>query len=300
MNGINAHIYKAAAERCPLCSREDIKTAYTISRFKDPFSVSRCAGCRFMFMNPRFTDEYIAGLYKEEYYTGAADYTYYDERESEKYSAYVWDARLRVIRKFASGGNILDIGCSFGGFLKRASEYFTPYGIELSEYSGSAAKKLFKNNIHIGTLYDHPFEPEMFSAVTMIEVVEHIADPGTAFSGICRLIRPGGILAVQTANMNGLQARLLKDKYAYFMPGHLSYFTASNLKSSLLMAGFSKVIFFYPVEFGLMPKLLKSRMNSSGLAGYLKWPRISFYHLAGKIAAEDFAVMSSMVVYAVK
>jgi SAM-dependent methyltransferase len=253
-----------------------------------------------MFMNPRFTPEYLEQLYGDGYYTGKADYTYYDERADEKYSAYVWDSRIRKIKKFRSTGNFLDIGCSFGGFMKRASACFTAYGIDLSGYASSKAAASFPGRVHTGTIHDLPFSGVKFSVITMIELLEHESDPVKALNECCKLLDKGGLLVIQTANFNALQAAMLKERYAYFMPGHLSYFSSANLKKALMEAGFSRVKIYYPVEFGLLPKLLKSRMNFKSIFDYRSWIRISLYHLAGKIRFKDRAVMSSMVVYALK
>lgn len=184
--------------------------------------------------------------------------------------------------------------------MKRASRDFESYGIELSEYSGGKAREIFGERVHVGTLNNHPFKNTGFSVITMIEVIEHIADPAETIKECAQLLEPGGILVLQTANMDGLQARLLGENYAYFMPGHLSYFTASNLRKTLIHSGFRKVKVFFPVDFGLLPKLKKSRMNFKNATDYARWLRISLYHSLGKLHLGDRALMSSMTVYAVK
>jgi len=251
-------------------------------------------------MNPLFTDDIIEKFYSEDYFKGRADYSYIDEREIKKYSQYVWNRRVKVIHKYVKGGNFLDIGCSFGGLLESAAKYYTPFGIELSDYAFSHAEELFGKNIHHGTLNNHRFDSEFFSAITMIELIEHLADPVYAVNECFKLLRSGGVLVVQTANMKGKQAKDLAGNYEYFMPGHLSYFTAENLTMLLKAAGFRKIRIYYPVEFGLLPKLLKSRGSFKKISDYAAWFRISFYHMKSKIHFGKFAMTSSMVIYAVK
>ncbi|HOF14792.1 MAG TPA: hypothetical protein PLN01_10765, partial [Spirochaetota bacterium] len=94
-------------------------------------------------MNPPLSHQAEHSLYDEGYYTGSSDYSYYDERKTERYSQYVWNARLQTIHNYVRGGNFLDVGCSFGGFLHAASQLYTPYGIEPSAYSGKYAQKRF-------------------------------------------------------------------------------------------------------------------------------------------------------------
>jgi len=285
---------------CPLCGSGNINFKYHINRYKLEFDVDECSGCGFIFTNPPFTGEVIEKFYSEEYFSGKADYSYVDERQIKKYSQYVWDRRVKVIRRYVKSGNFLDVGCSFGGLLEAAAKYYKPFGIELSGYAFSHAKKLFGSDIHHGTLCDHIFSDNFFSAITMIELIEHLADPACAVKQCFKLLKTGGVLVVQTANMQGKQARDLGRNYEYYMPGHLSYFTAENLALLLQNAGFSRIIIYYPVEFGLLPKLLKSRGSFRKFSDYTAWFRISYYHLKSKLHFGRFAMTSSMVVYAVK
>ena len=232
--------------------------------------------------------------------TGENPYSYIDERKLKDHSGYVWSARIKSIRRYSPEGNFLDIGASFGGFLVQAMKYFRLYAIEISPYAGNYLKKIDGMHVHIGTLYDHPFPSGTFSVITMIEVIEHLPDPVFALRECHRLLNASGLLVIQTANMAGLQARLLKDRYAYFMPGHVSYFSKKNLIRALGEAGFSKIRVFHPVDFGLLPKLRKSRHSFQSPWDYRKWLRIIFYHLAGKINIASFSATSSMVIYAVK
>lgn len=293
-------VYERPLAFCPLCGSGRIARLYEISRYTPPFRVDRCGACGFIFMNPRFTDDVVRALYGEDYCRGAAEYAYYDEREAERYARHVWEARLRVIARYAGGGNFLDVGAAFGGLLKTASTRYSVYGIEPSDYSGREARRIFGDRVHIGTLADHPFAAGSFSAITMIEVIEHLADPADALRECHRLLSDGGVLVVQTANMAGLQARCHGERYAYFMPGHLSYFTRKNLTDLLKASGFAHVVAYHPVEFGLLPKLLKSRSAFSSVGDYRHWLRIAWYHLISKLHFGSFALTSSMVLYAIK
>ena len=100
--------------------------------------------------------------------------------------------------------------------------------------------------------------------------------------------------------MDGWQAQKAKERYHYFLPGHLSYFSAQNLSHTLYTIGFSKVKIYYPVDFGLLPKLRKSRGDFSTLKDYVKWFTIALYHLKSKIKWKGQPLTSSMVVYAFK
>lgn len=293
-------MFRNRRDECPLCGSSRLEPACRIDKFELKFSTDKCPDCGFIFMNPAFTEEVLNSFYTEEYYTGRADYSYVDERRIKKYSAYVWDRRIEVIHRYVKGGNFLDVGSSFGGLLDSAEKYYTPHGIELSEYSSSYSAQKYGDRIHRGTLDNHPFPESFFSVITMIELIEHLYDPVSAIRQCHSLLEDNGLLLVQTANMDGMQARSAGADYEYFMPGHLSYFSMSNLTAALSRAGFRRIKVFYPVEFGLMPKLLKSRGNFTKLSDYKNWFRIARYHMLGKVHWNNFALKSSMVVFAFK
>ncbi len=292
--------YSEQLNNCPVCGTFNIQKKFIITKYKPHFKIDQCNECDFIFMNPQFNDEIINKFYDKDYYKGNSEYSYYDEREAEEYSLYVWEKRIRKIRTYAGSGNILDIGCAFGGFLKAASKWFTPFGIELSEYSCEHAKKLYNDNIHSGTLNDNPFQKNVFSVITMIEVIEHLKEPLRTLVECYNLLKTDGLLVIQTANMDALQAKFFGDKYGYYMPGHLSYFTKKNLTTMLNDIGFKKIKVYQPVEFGLMPKLLKSRYSFNRKLDYMKWFRITFYHYISKIRFRNFSTTCSMVIYATK
>ena len=289
-----------ARNDCPLCGSSAISPHAAISRQGYDFTLHRCATCGFIFMNPRFNDAAISGMYTRGYYEGSAAFTYIDERKQEHYADYVWNARLRKIRRFAPSGNFLDVGASFGGFMRAASRIYTAYGIELSSYSGAYAKREFGDNLHIGTLDDHPFTPESFSVITMIELIEHLADPKRAVEECFRLLAPGGVLVIQTADCGAWQAIDAGSQYHYFLPGHLSCFTEQSLLMTLERAGFTAHRVFRPVDFGLMPKLRKSLGNFTRISDYLKWLTIATYHFKSYFRRKGIPLTSSMVVYAFK
>lgn len=293
-------LFEEPAQVCPLCGNGEISPFHEITSYSNHFKVDRCSACGFIFMNPRFTQETLRGFYGEDYYRGKAEYAYYDERGAERYARYVWDARIAFIMKYIRAGRILDIGSAFGGFLRASVPHFEPSGIEFSEYAGNYARKRMGSQIHVGTLADHNFPRDYFLVITMIEVLEHLASPAEVVKECHKLLQKGGLLVIQTANMDGIQAKIQGKKYAYYMPGHVSYFTKKNLVSLLKRSGFGRIRVYHPVEFGLLPKLKKSRGDFKSILDYRRWIRITIYHLLSKLHIGNFCATSSMVVYAFK
>lgn len=281
---------------CPLCASNVIRYHLNIEA-SPAFSTSICADCGFIFMNPPFSPKTIHSFYQEGYYTGKADFAYTDERQTEYFSAYVHRARLKTIARFVPRGRLLDIGSSFGLFLKAAADRYEPWGVELSEYAANWAAENVGAHIFHGSF--DSFRPEIrYDVITAIEVIEHIADPVAFIEKCCSLLNPNGLLVLQTADMSAWQALSAGARYHYFLPGHLSYFTEQNLTDALIRAGFRTVRAFRPVDFSLIAKLRKSRGGFKKLGDYAAWLRIARYHLAGHFRIHGRHLTSSMVLYA--
>ncbi len=284
--------------KCPVCGGS-AAPLYTIHRFDPPLEILRCPACRLQMQAspPADPDEF----YDEAYYTGRAEYSYRDERGKIPFDRYVWRARLKNIARFTPPpGDFLDAGCAFGGFVEEAARFgYRATGLDVSPFAVNAGRAR-KLDLRVGRLEPGVFPDHRFDVVTLIEVFEHIDSPREACETLARIIRPGGLCVIQTADFDGLQARHAGSDYHYYLPGHLYYYSASNLSSLLKQCGFSSIRIFRPVDFGLLPKLLKSRGDFQHPLHYLKWFRTSLYHLRGMLAFKNFALTSSMVLYAIR
>lgn len=284
-------------EECPLTKQCDWKPLYLTTGKYSGLSIVECKTCKLQSLYPRPNQE---NLYTKDYYQGKAEYTYIDERDQKPYFRHVWKARIRNIKKFKVSGHFLDIGSSFGGFLEVAKEEgFSIQGVEISEYAASFANE---NNIPTfqGNLYDAKFPSESFDVVTLVEVIEHLENPNLFFKELFRILKPGGLLLLQTANFEGWQAKLEGNAYHYYMPGHVFYYSDTILKKILTGLGFGSFVSYFGVDFPLMAKLKKAKGSFRSMADHLKWFRISYYHFVSKWKRKGFPLTSSYVLYAFK
>ncbi|MCB1193320.1 MAG: class I SAM-dependent methyltransferase [Leptospiraceae bacterium] len=283
-------------ENCPIDKSCEWNFLYNSAYNSYNLPIYRCNQCNLQAYPPKEELD-LKQLYSENYYKGTSNYTYKDERETEYYDSYVWDARIKNIRKFQNKGNFLDVGSSFGGFLSRAKRLgFSPYGVEVSEYAATYCEKrgipVFK-----GEFLNSDYPKEFFTVITMIEVVEHLSKPDLVFSKCYSLLKEGGMLVIQTANFEGKQALKEGANYHYYLPGHLYYYSLSNLKKFLSYHGFYNFIYYSGVDFPLYAKLLKSRGSFKQIRDYFKWFKISYYHFKSTYFPGS---TSSMVLYAFK
>lgn len=299
---------------CPICSSQATKFYFTHQGFEKPFSLYVCEHCKSYFQYP--LPAKIEDYYQKEYFSGLANFSYQDERNLFGGAKHVWDSRLKNICKYSKKEykkeevTFLDVGCSFGGLVQRASRYFAAYGLDLSAYAvkeGNAWAKLQCQNknfkgLYQGTLLQLPkaIASQHFDVITLIEVIEHLENPRAAMQSAYNLLKEDGMLVVQTANFEGWQAIKKGKDYHYFLPGHLNYFTDSGMRLMLDNIGFRRYRAFYPVDFSLWAKLKKSRHGFKNFQDYQRWLKIFYYHISGKLFFKGRPLQSSYVLYAFK
>lgn len=288
---------------CRICGSKDI--SFFLKPYNYDFEVFRCDSCGAIFRFPMPSKDEILSFYTEGYFSGDNSYSYIDER-NVRGSDFVWRKRIEklvgIYSKFngSKPKNILDIGCSFGGLLETAKCLgMDVYGVEISDYAANYAIsrgiKVYKGHVD-----DVNLPKDYFDIITMIEVIEHLDNPLETLRKLFLSSSRGGLILVQTANIEGGQSRLFGSRYHYYLPGHLHYFSNKTLRSLLFEVGYKKVFEFYPVEFGLFPKLAKVYFSNEGMYRYLKILKTAIYHLLGKVKFGDFSLMSSMVMIGVK
>ncbi|PJZ56477.1 class I SAM-dependent methyltransferase [Leptospira barantonii] len=288
---------KTIDETCPCCQTKDWKFLYHSSFQNYNIPIYLCSSCGLQTQYPR---PEASSLYTEEYYSGGADFSYRDERQTERFDRYVWNARLKNIQRFKRTGEFLDVGCSFGGFLNCAKEAgWRVTGVEISSYSAEVSRSRgFK--VYQGEFLDADLPENFFDVVTLVEVIEHLSEPSKVFQKLNRILKPGGLLLLQTANFEGWQAIDSGPAYHYYLPGHFYYYSESNLKKILDRSGFQNHITYPGVDFSLFAKLLKSRGSFRSWREYWKWIRIGVYHWKSKLKKQGRPLTSSMVLYSFK
>ncbi len=282
---------------CPFCNVET-HYLYTITKFKENFDIYQCKICK---LQIKLNKDDLKNYYNQDYYEGKSEYSYIDERKYLPYFEFVWKARLNTISQYKPPpARLLDIGCSFGGFVKSAiGKGYDAYGIDISEYAISYCQNnpLLNNRTFLSDL--ERYQPEhKYDIITMIEVLEHLPEPDKIFKKLHELLNPGGLLIIQTANFDGLQAKLQKQNYHYYLPGHLFYYSKSNLTDFLKKNGFNEFIYFHGVDFGVIPKIKKMKGFFSRKSDYLKIFRVISYHYLSKIYFNHISLTSSLVIYA--
>jgi len=200
---------------CPGCDSKHSVFETT----KNGFRVVRCLECSSLYVNPRPIEPELLEIYRRvpQLSNSREGQPVHDGEDARREADY----RLSRLMQFVKTGRILDLGCGRGDFLLRARPLFDAGGGDIVNRTPSHPPDI---PVFEGRLEDARFEPESFDAVTAIEVFEHLFDPHGALKEIHRILRPGGILLLQTGDPGALPARLNLGRLSYLHPPiHLNF-----------------------------------------------------------------------------
>ncbi len=210
--------------------------------------VVRCDTCGLGRVAPLPEEADLPALYDEVYFTSGAyagaahtggmdgHLTLYDRAGGRSASLRYQGRLVARVERFrqARKGRLLDVGCGAGYFLDAAREAgWQVQGVELSSAAASVGREQLGLDIFQGTLADAAFPDASFDVLTMFEVLEHLRDPGAVLAEARRILKPGGLLAVQVPNdLEAYRAWLSRSDNRWWVipPLHLFYFTEPTLR----------------------------------------------------------------------
>jgi 2-polyprenyl-3-methyl-5-hydroxy-6-metoxy-1,4-benzoquinol methylase len=195
----------------------------------------------------RFARETEPPLYEEEYFEG-------DKLRSGGYGDYTAQAgwrlqkaarQVRELRERTGlhAGRVLDIGAGYGFFRVALGEAgYEHDGLEVSHFARRVASERYGHATYPGTLEDHWEEWESrYDAVTLFDLIEHLANPERLLEQIASVLRPGGVLAIKTPNLDCPESRMFGPHYHSLKREHLSFFSPDSLTAAAVAAGFEPV-----------------------------------------------------------
>jgi 2-polyprenyl-3-methyl-5-hydroxy-6-metoxy-1,4-benzoquinol methylase len=217
--------------------------------------------CGVEFVHPLPSSDTIKKYYdSSKYHTGER----YEPGKLTKKNTLTWDIRLKLIRSLGyEKGDIIDIGCATGLFLKVAeTKGWNIKGLEISKNAAKIAKRILgQEKVQQVDLIDFNTQ-EKWDVATLWALIEHVTDPLKYLEKIGTLLRPGGLLALSTINRNSICRAARKTNWRYYNPPeHLFYFTLKSLSKILTRADFRivkvKTTFNYKAIFKKQSKVLR-------------------------------------------
>jgi SAM-dependent methyltransferase len=145
-------------------------------------------------------------------------------------------ARLGAPR---AGARLLDVGAAYGyGVAEARRAGWCAVGIEISLAASRAARAVTHGCVARAHAVRAPFADARFAAVTLWDVLEHLADPHAAVAEAARLLAPGGRMALTTGDVGSLVARVSGARWhLYTLPEHLFFYSRASLARLLASHG---------------------------------------------------------------
>ena len=213
---------------CPNCARGSseifsAKDNRGISR--DTFPYYRCGACGLIFLWPIPAD--LDRYYPSDYYGFPGSL---EEMESavagERY-------KIEMVKQFASGGRLLEIGPGGGGFAYLAKQA----GFEVSAIEMNAASCRYLADV-IGVRAIHRVDSAeailaegTHDVIAAWHVIEHLVDPWPTVAAAAARLAPDGVLVLAAPNPASVQFRLLGRNWVHVdAPRHVQLIPVPLLK----------------------------------------------------------------------
>lgn len=195
--------------------------------------IVRCNECGLVYANPRWDSSLV-----NESYSVVEDPTYVEEREGRVLTFRRNLAPLEALVTDSTPRRLLDVGCHIGVMVELAQQRgWEAWGVEPSTWAAEQARA---RGLHVitGTLADAGLPENYFDVVTLWDVIEHLTDPAAEIRHVHQVLKPGGIFAIHTIDIESWFARLMGARWPWLMEMHLYYFSPRTLKRMLELNGF--------------------------------------------------------------
>jgi 2-polyprenyl-3-methyl-5-hydroxy-6-metoxy-1,4-benzoquinol methylase len=221
---------------CPLCGSEDSRLWAT----ENGFYAVKCAGCDLVFVNPRPRLQSISEanrIGQHRTADGSLDVVF--RRSTRKIRHYRQTLSELVAHEFKDDTPIkwLDVGAGFGEVLE-AILPLLPKGSQAQgiEPMAPKASDAQKRGLPVSARLLSDVD-ETYDIVSLINVFSHIPDFRSFLADLKAVLKPGGILIIETGNAGDLQ-KLSDYPDRLFLPDHLVFAGVEHMRKFLRNGSF--------------------------------------------------------------
>lgn len=277
---IGADVVQLEEVACNLCGSNDFRVLYpstmgphetnpqpshfrcTTATYGIHPTIVQCNVCSLVYANPRLNASAV-----EENYYAVDDPAYIVEREGRELT---FQRNLEPLNRLVqtrgvdrSNGHapiprahadpndsteqprLLDVGCHIGVLVEVAqSRGWSATGVEPSVWAARMAHDRGLNVIN-STLAGANLPSNHFDAVTLWDVIEHLTNPRADLKQVHRILKPGGVIAIHTIDIESVPARVMGKRWPWLMEMHLYFFSPRTLARMLTDIGFNIELWRY-------------------------------------------------------
>jgi 2-polyprenyl-3-methyl-5-hydroxy-6-metoxy-1,4-benzoquinol methylase len=141
--------------------------------------------------------------------------------------------RLELIRTIKASGKLLEVGCARGDFMRVAREYFEVSGVEPNRELAAVSSKIAP--VHQDIIERTPWSG--FDVIASFHVIEHVNSPRSFVRAAADRLKPGGLMVIETPNIDSLPYKVLKSRWRQFIPEHYFFFDRKTITRLLSDCG---------------------------------------------------------------
>jgi 2-polyprenyl-3-methyl-5-hydroxy-6-metoxy-1,4-benzoquinol methylase len=288
-----AHPNGRTAAVCDLCGASDFEPILESPRLDGP--LVRCRECGLHAVSHRSSSLTFGSGSAEEtshrIVDANQDFVDLDRREEIRLNTLNSNWRLDLISKQVSGGRLLEVGCGRGDFIRVAAERFEVWGIEPNPALARDAAQ--RNTVFEGLVDDAPDDQEwtQFDVVVAFHVLEHVESPTRFVRSLARRLKPGGLLVLETPDIDSAPYRWFGPRWRQFIPEHYYFFDTRTL-TRLIRESDCRVIRVRRIGKYASPALVLNRLGRQ-----IRFLRAaSGWHLPGRVRVNPGDILLAMAV----
>ena len=222
-------LFRVEAISCIFCGPDDSFPAIQ----ENGFTGRKCRRCGLIYVSPRPSRDEVANLsgHNHAHISAGAHLA------AEHYKRLHARHTVRILRRYATAGQLLEIGPGAGFFLEEArAAGFVPHGIELNP-----AQLEFIRGRGIPCVADavaEAFPGQSFDVIYHCDVISHLHDPIAEFRAMRGRLCERGLLVFETGNFGDVSTDRLALVPQFQYPDHLFFFSSDNISKLLSLSGF--------------------------------------------------------------
>lgn len=226
---------------CALCSGEDSRV---VIRGPGALQVVRCRNDGLLYMSPRPRAVDTRNLHRA--FVRQDNLALFDA-----YRRRVLQREAEAIKRWKTGGNLLDVGCATGTFFESFDQRdWRLYGVDTSWLGVETTRHRYQAETFCGTLHEAQYASGFFDVVTVLDTIYYCPDPKAVLQEAHRILKEDGVLAVEVPGFRYTLLRergplcwLLDRKWmgGFTASRHLYYFAPDTLRLLLASAGFRTI-----------------------------------------------------------
>jgi len=172
------------------------------------YKAVRCKSCALVFADPipKLSFEGLQDIY-------GPDYTE-DMREPSEDSRTLRALRtatsrqMDIVEKHVKKGLALNVGAMSGAIQILEERGWKLRLVEPSQYAAQTARERWGFDVTVCKIEDFQCPPGTFDFIKLGHVIEHLADPRSVLGGLFTILRPDGVILIDTDNAGGLRTRI--------------------------------------------------------------------------------------------